>query len=233
MRASRILILDMASTSVSGRIGIGGKRGEKVESPAGRYNRPLGTLVDDITALLVAWGQGDEAALQQLIPLVHRELHQIARRCLKGERPGHTLQPTALVNEAYLRLVDVRRMNWKNRTHFLAMSARLMRRVLVDFARSRQYQKRGGGVMKVSLDEAHGVSTERGQDLVALDEALSTLSAVDERKARVIEMRFFGGLTVEETAAVLKVSRETVLRDWRLARAWLMQELLKSTSGPT
>jgi RNA polymerase sigma factor (TIGR02999 family) len=189
--------------------------------------------VDDITALLLSWGRGDEAALQQLIPLVHRELHQIARRCLKGERPGHTLQPTALVNEAYLRLIDVRRVSWKNRTHFLAMSARLMRRVLVDFARSRQYQKRGGGVMNVSLDEAHGVSTERGQDLVALDEALTTLSAIDERKARVIEMRFFGGLTAEETAAVLDVSRETVLRDWRLARAWLMQELLKSASRPT
>jgi RNA polymerase sigma-70 factor, ECF subfamily len=189
--------------------------------------------VDDITTLLVAWGQGDEAALQQLIPLVHRELHQIAGRCLKRERPGHTLQPTALVNEAYLRLIDVRRVDWKNRTHFLAMSARLMRRVLVDFARSRQYQKRGGGVMRVSLDEAHGVSTERGQDLVALDEALSALSAIDERKARVIEMRFFGGLTVEETAEVLDVSRDTVLRDWRLARAWLMQELLKSASRPT
>jgi RNA polymerase sigma factor (TIGR02999 family) len=184
--------------------------------------------MDDITALLVAWGRGDEAALQHLIPLVHRELHQIARRCLKGERAGHTLQPTALINEAYLRLIDVRRVDWKNRTHFLAMSARLMRRVLVDFARSRRYQKRGGGVMKVSLDEAHAVSTDRGQDLVALDEALTALSALDERKARVIEMRFFGGLTVEETAAVLDVSRETVLRDWRLARAWLMQQLLKS-----
>jgi RNA polymerase sigma-70 factor (ECF subfamily) len=195
---------------------------------AGSYNPPIPEPANDITALLVAWAQGDEAALQQLIPLVHRELRQIARRCLKGERPGHTLQPTALVNEAYLRLVDVRRVSWQNRTHFFAMSARLMRRVLVDFARSRQYQKRGGGVMKVSLDEAHGVSTERGQDLVALDEALTTLSAVDERKARVIEMRFFGGLTVEETAAVLDVSRETVLRDWRLARAWLMQQLLKS-----
>jgi RNA polymerase sigma factor (TIGR02999 family) len=184
--------------------------------------------VDDITALLVAWGRGEEAALQQLIPLVHRELHQIARRCLKGERPGHTLQPTALVNEAYLRLVDVRRVSWKNRTHFLAMSARLMRRVLVDFARSRHYQKRGGGAVKVSLDEAHGVSTGPGQDLVALDEALATLSAIDERKVRVVEMRFFGGLTVEQIAAVLHVSRETVLRDWRLARAWLMQELLKA-----
>ena len=184
--------------------------------------------MDDITALLVAWGRGDEAALQELIPLVHRELHKIARVCLKGERPGHTLQPTALVNEAYLRLVDVRRVDWKNRSHFLAMSARLMRRVLVDFARSRQYQKRGGGILKVSLDEAHGVSTERGQDLVALDAALTALSEIDARKARVVEMRFFGGLTAEETATVLDVSRETVLRDWRLARAWLMRELLES-----
>jgi len=181
--------------------------------------------VDDITALLLSWGRGDEAALQQLIPLVHRELHQIARRCLKGERPGHTLQPTALVNEAYLRLVDVRRVSWQNRTHFLAMSARLMRRVLVDFARSRQYQKRGGGVMKVSLDEAHGVATERGQDLVALDEALISLSAIDGRKARVIEMRFFGGLTAEETAAVLEVSTKTVIRDWTFAKAWLQREM--------
>jgi len=188
--------------------------------------------VEDITALLVAWGRGDDAALQQLMPLVHHELHEIARRCMKGERPGHTLQPTALVNEAFVRLVDVRRVSWKNRTHFLAMSARLMRRVLVDFARSRHYQKRGGGAMQVSLDEAHGISTQRGQDLVALDEALSALSAIDERKARVIEMRFFGGLTAEETADVLDVSRETVLRDWRLARAWLMQELLKSGSRP-
>jgi RNA polymerase sigma-70 factor (ECF subfamily) len=204
-----------------------------VQTPAGRYNRRGSESVNDITALLVAWGRGDEAALQQLIPLVHRELHQIARCCLKRERPGHTLQPTALVNEAFLRLIDVRRVSWQNRTHFLAMSARLMRRVLVDFARSRQYQKRGGGGMNVSLDEAHAVSTERGQDLVALDEALTALSAIDERKARVIEMRFFGGLTVEETAAALDVSRETVLRDWRLARAWLMQELLKSASRPT
>ena len=160
--------------------------------------------------------------------MIYDELRRVAGRYLGRERGNHTLQPTALVNEAYLRLVDVRRVSWKNRTHFLAMSARLMRRVLVDFARSRQYQKRGGGVMKVSLDEAHGVSTERGQDLVALDEALTTLSALDERKARVIEMRFFGGLTVEETAAVLDVSRETVLRDWRLARAWLMRELLRT-----
>ena len=200
---------------------------------AGAIIAPILESVDHITALLVAWQRGDDDALQQLIPLVHRELHQIAQRCLRRERSDHTLQPTALVNEAYLRLVDVRRMSWKNRTHFFAMSARLMRRVLVDFARSRQYKKRGGGALRVSLDEAHAVSTERGQDLVALDEALTALSAVDERKARVIEMRFFGGLTVEETAAVLDVSRETVLRDWRMARSWLMRELLKSASGPT
>ena len=181
--------------------------------------------MDDITALLVAWGQGDEAALQQLIPLVHRELHQIARRCLKGERPGHTLQPTALVNEAYLRLVDVRRVSWKNRTHFLAMSARLMRRVLVDFARSRHYQKRGGGALKVSLDEAHGVATERGQDLVALDEALTALSAIDERKARVIEMRFFGGLTGAEIAEVMNCPIGTVRSRIFRARESIAAEL--------
>ena len=183
--------------------------------------------MDDITALLVAWGRGDEAALQQLIPLVHRELHQMARRCLKGERAGHTLQPTALVNEAYLRLVDVRRVDWKNRTHFLAMSARLMRRVLVDFARSRQYQKRGGGVMKVSLDEAHGVATERGQDLVALDEALIGLTRIDPRKAQIVELRFFGGLSVEEIGEVLKLSTGTIKREWRAAKAWLYQELTR------
>ena len=187
----------------------------------------------EITQLLARWTRGDAGALEELTPVVYQELRQLANQYMRRESTGHTLQPTALVNEAYLRLVDVRRMSWKVRTHFFAMSARLMRRVLVDFARSRQYQKRGGGVMKVSLDEARGVSTERGQDLVALDEALTTLSAIDERKARVIEMRFFGGLTVEETAAVLDVSRETVLRDWRLARAWLMQELLKSASRPT
>ena len=201
---------------------------ESRNAGGGRYNRGIPHRLDDITELLVAWRQGDEAALEQLIPLVHHELHQIARRCLKGERPGHTLQPTALVNEAYLRLVDLRRVTWRDRTHFLAMSARLMRRVLVDFARSRRYQKRGGGLLKVSLDEAHAVAVNRGEDLVALDDALNTLGALDERKARVIELRFFGGLSVEETAMVLDVSRDTVQRDWRLARAWLMRELLKS-----
>jgi RNA polymerase sigma factor (TIGR02999 family) len=172
----------------------------------------------------MAWGQGDSNALDQLVPLVHQELHRIARACMRGERAGHSLQATALVNEAYVRLVDAQHVDWQNRAHFLAMSARLMRRILVDFARARQYQKRGGGVQKITLDEAL-VVIEPGRDLVALDDALEALAKVDERKVRVVEMRFFGGLSVEETAAVLKVSPDTVMRDWRLAKAWLLREL--------
>jgi RNA polymerase sigma factor (TIGR02999 family) len=156
---------------------------------------------------------------------VYGELRRIAKRCLAGERAGQTLQATALVNEAYLRLVDVRQMNWQNRAHFLAMSARLMRRILVDVARSKRYQKRGGGAVKVTLDDALVAAVERGPDLVALDDALVALAAVDERKARVIELRFFGGLSVEETATVLKVSVDTVMRDWKLAKVWLLREL--------
>jgi RNA polymerase sigma-70 factor, ECF subfamily len=178
-----------------------------------------------ITQLLLAWGHGDEAALSRMIPLVHRELQQIARRCMAGERGGHSLQATALVNEAYVRLVDVQQMNWQNRAHFLAMAARLMRRILVDHARSKGYAKRGGGVAKTVLDEALVVSNEPGRDLVALDDALEVLASVDERKSRMIELRFFGGLSVEETAVVLNVSPDTVKRDWRLAKAWLLREL--------
>jgi len=144
---------------------------------------------------------------------------------MAGERKGHSLQATALVNEAYLRLVDVQHMNWQNRAHFLAMSARLMRRILVDYARSKGYQKRGGGAAKVTLDEGLLVVGGRGQDLVAVDDALDALAKVDERKSRVVELRFFGGLSVEETASVLKVSPETVMRDWKLAKAWLLREL--------
>ena len=179
----------------------------------------------DVTGLLVAWGKGDEAALEQLIPLVHDELRRIARRHMGRERQGHSLQPTALVNEAYLRLIDVRQVNWQNRAHFLAMSARLMRRVLVDHARSKQYQKRGGGAARVTLDEELMGAGEPGQDLVALDDALEALTHFDERKGRVIELRFFGGLSVEETASVLKVSSDTVMRDWKLAKAWLLREM--------
>jgi RNA polymerase sigma factor (TIGR02999 family) len=176
----------------------------------------------------VAWREGDEAALDELVPLVHAELHRIARRCISRERVGQTLQATALVNEAYLRLIDVRRMNWQNRAHFLAMSARLMRRILVDAARSKRYQKRGGGAIKVTLDEALLAPAEKGQDLVALDDALAALATVDERKAQVIELRFFGGLSVEETATVLKVSVDTVMRDWKLAKVWLLRELRRA-----
>jgi RNA polymerase sigma factor (TIGR02999 family) len=173
----------------------------------------------------VSWGKGDEAALTELIPLVHDELRRIARRCMAGERPGHSLNASALVNEAYLRLVDLQHVNWQNRTHFLAMSARLMRRILVDIARSKGYQKRGGGAVRVTFDRALAVTDERGEDLVALDDALRALAEVDERKARVIELRFFGGLTIEETASVVKVSADTVMRDWTVAKVWLLREL--------
>jgi RNA polymerase sigma-70 factor (ECF subfamily) len=184
-----------------------------------------------ITQLLVAWGDGDEAVLDQIIPRVHRELQQIARRCMGGERRGHSLQPTALVNEAYLRLVDVQQMSWQNRAHFLAMAARLMRRILVDHARSKGYAKRGGGAAKIALDDALIVPNEPGRDLVALDDALKALAEVDERKSRMIELRFFGGLSVEETAAVLHVSPDTVKRDWRFAKAWMQRELRGGNSA--
>jgi len=177
-----------------------------------------------VTGLLLAWRGGDEAALEQLVPLVHQELHRIARGCMRGERAGHSLQATALVNEAYLRLIGAQQVDWQNRVHFLAVSARLMRRILVDFARAKNYQKRGGGAQAVTLDEAL-VVVEPGRDLIAIDEALDALAKMDERKAKVVEMRFFGGLTVEETAAALGVSPDTVMRDWRLAKAWLMREL--------
>ena len=179
----------------------------------------------DVTGLLLAWGAGDEAALDQLVPVVHAELRRIARRCMAGERNGHSLQATALVNEAYLRLIDVQHVNWQNRAHFLAMSARLMRRVLVDYARSKGYQKRGGGAVRVTFDEGLPVVDERDADLVAVDDALEALAKIDGRKCRVVELRFFGGLSVEETASVLKVSPETVMRDWKMAKAWLLREM--------
>ena len=181
-----------------------------------------------VTGLLMAWRGGNDAALEQLVPLVHEELHRIARGCMRGERAGHSLQATALVNEAYLRLIGAQQVDWQNRVHFLAVSARLMRRILVDFARSKKYQKRGGGAQAVTLDEALVVA-EPGRDLLALDEALDALGKLDERKARVVEMRFFGGLSVEETAAALGVSGDTVMRDWRLAKAWLLRELRGGT----
>ena len=179
----------------------------------------------DVTALLLAWGNGDESALARLIPIVHDELYRIARVCMAGEKGGHTLQATALVNEAYLRLIKTQGMNWQSRAHFLAMAARLMRRILVDFARSKQYLKHGGGAVNVSLDPDVALSAQPGRDLVALDDALGALAKVDERKSRVIELRFFGGLSVNETAEALRVSPETVMRDWKMAKAWLLRQL--------
>jgi RNA polymerase sigma factor (TIGR02999 family) len=181
-----------------------------------------------VTTLLRAWGNGDEDALDQLVPLVHRELQRLARRAMAGERPDHTLQPTALVNEVYLRLVDMRTVRWTDRAHFFALSARLMRRILVDLARSKRYQKRGGGMPMIALDEAALPAREKGEDLVALDEALERLAELDPRRSQVVELRFFGGLGVDETAEVLNVSRHTVMRDWTLARTWLLRELRQS-----
>jgi RNA polymerase sigma factor (TIGR02999 family) len=173
----------------------------------------------DVTGLLVAWGHGDESVLDELMPIVHGELRRLARRLMRGERGNHTLQTTALVNEAYLRLVDLSRVRWQDRAHFFAMSARLMRRVLVDHARSRKYLKRGGLVRRVSLDEALVVSGDRGSDLVALDDALDALAALDQRKSQVVELRFFGGLSIEEAAEALQVSGETVVRDHAISPA--------------
>jgi RNA polymerase sigma factor (TIGR02999 family) len=181
----------------------------------------------DVTHLLARWKDGDEAALEQLVPIVYDELRRLARRQMAGERPGHTLQPTALVNEAYLRLVNLKQMQWQDRAHFFAMAARLMRRILVDVARSRGYQKRGGGAKQVSFTEALEVAEGQATDVVALNDALEALADVDERKSRVVELRFFGGLSIEETAEVLNVSRETAKRDWKFAKMWLLRYLRK------
>ena len=179
----------------------------------------------EITQLLLAWGAGDQTALDRLVPLVYDELRRLAQSQMRRERAGHTLQTTALIHEAYLRLIDARRVRLEDRTHFFSLAARLMRQILVDFARARGYQKRGGGARQISLDEAMAIGPELDEDLVALDEALSALAVVDTRKAQVVELRFFGGLTEGETAAALDVSLETVKRDWRLAKAWLRARL--------
>ena len=175
----------------------------------------------DITRLLLAWNNGDAAALEELTPLVYTELHRLARRYMGRERSGHTLQTSALVNEAYLRLIDWKNVQWQNRAHFFAVSAQLMRRILVDFARANAYAKRGGGAPHLDLEEVAVVSPGRGTDIVSLDEALTSLAALSPRQSQVVELRFFGGLSLEETAEVLKVSIGTVRRDWSLARAWL------------
>ncbi len=179
----------------------------------------------EVTQLLLAWRQGDEEALEQLVPVVYQELRRLAHRYMAGERRELTLQTTALVNEAYLRLVDSPKVRWQNRAHFFAVSAQLMRRILVDFARSRRSQKRGGGAQQVTLKDAMIAPPKKGEDLVALDQALKALEAVEPRRSRVVELRYFGGLSVKETAEVLEVSVDTVMRDWKLAKIWLLQEL--------
>jgi len=179
----------------------------------------------EMTRLLLAWGGGDRSALDQLLPLVEEELHRLAHRYMSRERPDHTLQTTALVNEAYVRLIDQRRVRWQNRAHFFAIAAQTMRRILIDHARRRAFDKRGGGARELQLDEAAVLTDERAAELVALDDALQALAEVDERKSRVVEMRFFGGLSVEETAEALGVSPDTVTREWRRARAFLHREI--------
>jgi RNA polymerase sigma factor (TIGR02999 family) len=179
----------------------------------------------EITQLLHAWSQGDQAAVDQLIPLVYAELHRLAKSYMRSEYGAHPLQTTALLNEAYLRLVDYQETEWESRAHFFGIAARLMRQILVDFARARNYKKRGAGARQISLDEVLLVQPDRDQDLVALDEALNALAKIDKRKSQVVEMRFFGGLAEKEIAATLGFSHETIKRDWRLAKAWLLRWL--------
>ncbi|HYY95177.1 MAG TPA: sigma-70 family RNA polymerase sigma factor [Pyrinomonadaceae bacterium] len=179
----------------------------------------------EITRLLLAWSDGDRAALERLMPLVERELHRIARHYMRRENPGHTLQTTAVVNEAYLKLIDQRSVRWQNRAHFFGVAAQIMRRILTNYARDRQRDKRGGRAVQVSLSEVAAIGAEKSAELIALDEALQKLAEVDERKSRVVELRYFGGLSVEETAEVLGVSTVTVARDWKLAKAWLAREI--------
>jgi RNA polymerase sigma factor (TIGR02999 family) len=179
----------------------------------------------EITELLQAWRGGDEQALEKLTPQVYRELHQAARRCMSREREGHILQATALINELYLRLSDLKQVDWQNRTHFFALCARQMRRILIDLARARQSEKGGGGATVVELDAAPQIASTSHAEVVAVDEALKALAKVDQRKSQIVELRFFGGLSIEETAEVLKVSSRTVERDWTLAKAWLLREM--------
>ena len=188
------------------------------------------SLAHQVTQLLQAWKEGEEGALDRLVPLVYQELHRLAQTYMAHERPGHILQTTALVNEAYLRLIETEQANWRNRAHFFAACSQVMRRILVDWARNRQALKRAGGVAPLQLEEALVVAAEPDVDIVALDDAIAALAALDARKAQVVEMRFFGGLSVEETAEVLHISVETVMRDWKFAKSWLRRELRKEVS---
>lgn len=185
----------------------------------------MGLSSEQITSLLLAWGEGDTAALEQLLPHVYDELHRLAAGYLRGERLGHTLQTTALINEAYLRLAEWKNVEWKNRSHFLGIAAQMMRHVLVDFARSRQYAKRGGDALPIKFEEGNVAAPRRDAEIIALDDALKTLAEIDARKCLIVELRYFGGLSVEETAEVMHLSPRTVMREWQAARAWLYREL--------
>jgi len=188
---------------------------------------------NEVTELLVQWSNGNQAALEKLMPLVYDELHRLAHRYMGHERRGHTLQTSGLVNEAYLRLIDQTRVQWQNRAHFFGIAAQMMRRILVDYARSRTNAKHGGGAPRVSFDDVQMFSPERPDDVVALDEALKGLAALDQRKSQIVELRFFGGLSIEETAEVLGVSPGTVMRDWTLAKAWLRRAIVEQVSSQT
>jgi len=185
----------------------------------------------EITQLLAKWSDGNQSALDELYPLVYDELHRLARRYMSRERKGHTLQTTALINEAYVRLVDQKNVHWANRSHFFAISAQIMRRILIDHARRHRYAKRGGGAQQVSLEDVAAVTPDPGRELVRLDEALKSLAEMDPRRSQVVEMRYFGGLNNEEIARVLKISENTVTRDWNMARAWLHQQLSETSSN--
>jgi RNA polymerase sigma factor (TIGR02999 family) len=198
-----------------------------------RGKKGVMTSTQDVTQLLRAWSEGDEAAREQLVPLVQTELHRLARAYMGRERRGHTLQATALVNEVFLRFAQTPTLRWQDRAHFIGIAARLMRRVLVDHARSRGYRKRGAGALQVPLDDAHLATPELAVDVIAVDRALEAFARIDPRKSQVVELRFFGGLSVEETAAVLEVSAETVKRDWRVAKLWLSRELQRQTGRRT
>jgi RNA polymerase sigma factor (TIGR02999 family) len=200
---------------------------------AGESHEPGSVSTHGVTQLLLAWTAGDDGALDRLMPVVYNELHRLARRYMAAEQTGHPLQATALVHEVYLRLVDANGIEWQDRAHFYALCARLMRRILIDFARSRNYQKRGAGFAHIQLEEAETVSETLGSELLAVDEALKQLAAIDSRKSEVVELKFFGGLNAKEIAAALQVSPDTVLRDWKLAKAWLLRELSHETPHET
>src|SRR2546423_2556328 len=216
------MIFDKRVRESTGALTLGSK-------PCNAWNQLMIPLPNEVTQLLINWSKGDKAALDRLIPLVQAELRRLARRFMGRENTGHTLQTSALINEAYIRLVDQQNIHWQNRAHFFAVAAQVMRHILIDHARSYAYAKRGGGARKVPLDEAAALNDQRAEELIALDDALKALATLDARKSRIIELRFFGGLSIEETAEAMNISPITVTREWRAAKAWLRREMSKES----